>query len=126
MSPYFAASIVSVREALQLIKKHNANSADFSSSYAAKGVYSCVREIVFREIYRQTMVDTHHTGMNLPQNLKFDFVEWEDDGEGYQGCEPSSIVFNPVSQAKKNDLDGDYIRKWIPEPKDVCERQIHL
>jgi deoxyribodipyrimidine photo-lyase len=28
-------------------------------------------------------------------------------------------VFNPVSQAERNDPDGDYIRKWVPELKDV-------
>lgn len=185
MSAYFSAGVVSMREVLQLIKKHNNNSTDFGSSGAHKGVYSWVREIVFRELYRQTMVDTPHTGMNLPQNLKFDFVEWEDDEEGYkrweegtlgvpfvdagmrqikheaymhnrlrmnvssylycnllidyrrgeryfaetlidwdlsnntQGWEPSYTVFNPVSQAEKNDPDGDYIRRWVPELKNV-------
>lgn len=123
--------------------------------------------------------------MNLPQNLKFDNVEWEDDEEGWykwcegktgiplvdagmrqlnheawmhnrarmntssyltcnllidyrkgeryfaehlvdwdlsnntQGWEPSYTVFNPVSQAEKNDPSGDYIRKWVPELRDV-------
>lgn len=28
-------------------------------------------------------------------------------------------MFNPVSQAEKNDPTGDYIRKWIPELRDV-------
>jgi deoxyribodipyrimidine photo-lyase len=121
----------------------------------------------------------------MPQNLKFDFVQWEDDEEGWekwckgqtgepfidagmrqlnheaymhnrlrmnvssylycnllldyrrgeryfaetlidwdlsnntQGWEPSYTVFSPVGQAEKNDPDGDYIRKWVPELKDV-------
>lgn len=184
MSCYFATGVVSMREALQLIKKHNKNSADFSTS-APKGVYSWVREIVFRELYKQTLLHTPHLSMNMPQNLKFDFVQWEDDEEGYkkweegtlgvpfvdagmrqlkheaymhnrlrmnvssylycnllinyrrgerffaeklidydlanntQGWEPSYTVFNPVSQAEKNDPDGEYIRRWIPELKDV-------
>lgn len=190
MSAYFSAGVVSMREVLQLIKKYNGNSTDFSSSGASKGVYSWVREIVFRELYRQTTADTPHTAMNLPQNLKFDFVQWEDDDEGYkrweegtlgvpfvdagmrqikheawmhnrlrmnvssylycnllidyrrgeryfaetlidwdlsnntQGWEPSYTVFNPVSQAEKNDPDGDYIRKWVPELKDVKGKAI--
>lgn len=36
-----------------------------------------------------------------------------------QGWEPSYTVFNPVSQAERNDPNGDYIRKWVPELKDV-------
>jgi deoxyribodipyrimidine photo-lyase len=186
MSAYFSAGVVSMREVLQLLKKHNNNCVDFSAGGSdSQGVYSWVREIVFRELYRQTTLFTPHTSMNLPQNLKFDFVEWEDDEEGYkrweegtlgvpfvdagmrqirheaymhnrlrmnvssylycnllidyrrgeryfastlidwdlsnntQGWEPSYTVFNPVSQAEKNDPEGDYIRKWVPELKDV-------
>ncbi|TID26323.1 Deoxyribodipyrimidine photo-lyase [Venturia nashicola] len=185
MSAYFNAGVYSMREALQEIKKYNKGSTDFTSSGAKNGVYAWVREIVFRELYRQTMAYTPHTAMNLPQNLKFDFVEWEDDEEGYkrweegtlgvpfvdagmrqikheawmhnrlrmnvssylycnllidyrrgeryfattlvdwdlsnntQGWEPSYTVFNPVSQAEKNDPNGEYIRRWIPELKDV-------
>jgi deoxyribodipyrimidine photo-lyase len=185
MSAYFAAGVVSMREAVSAIMKYNDNSADFSQSGASAGVAAWVREIVFRELYRQTTLATPHTAMNLPQNLKFDFVQWEQDDEGYkrweegtlgvpfvdagmrqikheaymhnrlrmnvssylycnllidyrrgeryfaetlidwdlsnntQGWEPSYTVFNPVSQAERNDPDGDYIRKWVPELKDV-------
>jgi len=177
MSPYFSAGMFSVREALSTVRKYNNNKADFTEGGSKPGVYSWVREIVFRELYRQTLMTTPHTAMNLPQNLKFDFVTWEDDEEGWekwykgttgvpfvdagmrqlnheaymhnrlrmnvssylycnllidyrrgeryfaetlidwdlsnntQGWEPSYTVFNPTSQAEKNDPDGDYIRK---------------
>ena len=131
------------------------------------------------------MVVIPHNSMNLPQNLKFEFVQWEDDEEGWvkwyegktgvpfidagmrqlnteaymhnrlrmnvssylycnllidyrrgeryfaetlvdwdlcnntQGWEPSYTVFNPVSQAEKNDPTGEYIRKWVPELRGV-------
>ncbi|EMD65297.1 hypothetical protein COCSADRAFT_169794 [Bipolaris sorokiniana ND90Pr] len=185
MSAYFSAGMFSVREALRKVVDYNRGSTDFTESKASSGVYSWVREIVFRELYRQHTVCVPHTSMNLPQNLKFNSVQWEDDKEGWekwykgqtgepfidagmrqlnaeaymhnrlrmnvssylycnllldyrrgeryfaetlidwdlsnntQGWEPSYTVFNPVSQAEKNDPDGDYIRKWVPELKDV-------
>lgn len=185
MSAYFSAGVVSMREVLLLLKDYNKGSTDFSQGGCSPGVASWVREIVFRELYRQTTMTVPHSAMNLPQNLKFEFVQWEDDEEGYkkweegklgvpfvdagmrqikheaymhnrlrmnvssylytnllldyrrgeryfaetlidwdlsnntQGWEPSYTVFNPVSQAERNDPDGDYIRKWVPELKDV-------
>ncbi|KAL8765120.1 MAG: hypothetical protein Q9209_007703 [Squamulea sp. 1 TL-2023] len=185
MSAYFSAGVVSVREALQKVLKYNKGKSDFSSSGATPGVAAWVREICFRELYRQTTLTTPHTVMNLPQNLKFNFVQWEDDEEGWyrwvegktgmpfvdagmrqirheaymhnrlrmnvssylycnllidyrrgerffaetlidwdfsnntQGWEPSYTVFNPVSQAEKNDPEGGYIREWVPELRNV-------
>ncbi|MCJ1278741.1 hypothetical protein MMC21_006558 [Puttea exsequens] len=181
MSAYFSSGTVSVREALSELRKYNSNSSDFSQSGASPGVAAWVREICFRELYRQMMVVIPHNSMNLPQNLKFEYVQWEDDEEGWkkwytgttgvpfvdagmrqlnteaymhnrlrmnvssylycnllldyrrgeryfaetlvdwdlcnntQGWEPSYTVFNPVSQAERNDPSGDYIRKWVPE-----------
>jgi deoxyribodipyrimidine photo-lyase len=144
-----------------------------------------VREVVFREFYRHIQCITTHDAMNLPHNLKFDFIEWEDDEKGLekwcegrtgvpfvdagmrqlreeaymnnrlrmntssylranllidyrrgerlfaetlvdwdlsnntQGWVPSYKVFNPVVQAEKCDLDGEFIRRWVPELKGV-------
>ena len=182
LSAYFSSGVISVREALHHAKKHNKDK-HFDSGDA--GIAAWVREIVFREFYRQVLVAIPHNAMNLPQNLKFDHVQWEDDEEGWekwcegrtgvpfvdagmrqlnteaymhnrcrmnvasyltanmlidyrrgeryfathlvdwdlsnntQGWEPSYTVFNPVSQAEKCDKDGDFIRKWVPELKDV-------
>ncbi|KAI1877977.1 uncharacterized protein JN550_000159 [Neoarthrinium moseri] len=185
LSAYFSAGVISVREALGAARKTNGGSADFSQSGAEAGVASWVRELVFREFYRHMMAVTPHGSMNLPQNLKFDFVQWEADDEGWrkwcagttgvpfvdagmrqlaaeaymhnrlrmnvssylsrsllldyrrgerwfaetlvdwdlcnntQGWEPSYTVFNPVAQAEKCDPRGEYIRKWVPELRDV-------
>lgn len=190
MSPYFSAGVISIRETLTAVRKANDGSADFSQSHGRAGIAGWVRELVFRELYRQTTLTTPHTAMNMPQNLKFDFVQWEDDSKGYdrwekgtlgvpfvdagmrqlnaeawmhnrlrmnvssylycnllidyrrgeryfaetlidwdlnnntQGWEPSYTVFNPVSQAERIDPDGDYIRKWVPELKDVKGKAI--
>ncbi|KAI4654159.1 hypothetical protein J4E93_001929 [Alternaria ventricosa] len=84
MSAYFSAGMFSVREALQKVVDYNRGSTDFTEAKASNGVYGWVREIVFRELYRQTTMITPHTSMNLPQNLKFDAVEWEDDQAGWE------------------------------------------
>lgn len=90
LSPYFSSGIVSVREVLQKAKKANGGK-HFDEGDA--GIASWVREIVFREFYRQVTVGTPHTTMNLPQNLKFDNVQWEDDAEGWKKwCEGKTGV----------------------------------
>ena len=38
---------------------------------------------------------------------------------------PYFRIFNPVTQSKKFDPDGEYIRKWVPELSDVSKSQIH-
>ncbi|KAK3052533.1 hypothetical protein LTR09_006387 [Extremus antarcticus] len=90
LSPYFSSGIISVREVLQRTKQWN-KGAHFDAGDV--GVDSWVREIVFREFYRHMMVITPHGSMNLPQNLKFDFVQWEKDEEGWQKwCEGKTGV----------------------------------
>jgi deoxyribodipyrimidine photo-lyase len=39
---------------------------------------------------------------------------------------PYFRIFNPVTQSKKFDPDGDYIRKYIPELKNIPNNYIHL
>ncbi|GAB7359569.1 hypothetical protein MBLNU230_g6756t1 [Neophaeotheca triangularis] len=85
LSAYFSSGLISVREALSAALKHN-KSKHFDSGDA--GIAAWVREIVFREFYRQMTVITPHNAMNLPQNLKFDNVQWENDEEGwYKWCQ---------------------------------------
>jgi deoxyribodipyrimidine photo-lyase len=75
MSPYFSSGTISVREALALCRERNKNSLDFSGS-KGKGLAGWVREIVFREYYRQLTYVFPHKSMNMPQNLKMTAVPY--------------------------------------------------
>ncbi|PCD39670.1 deoxyribodipyrimidine photo-lyase [Fusarium graminearum] len=39
--------------------------------------------------------------------------------------QPYFRIFNPLLQSEKFDPDGDYIRKWVPELKDLDNKAIH-
>ena len=85
LSPYFASGLISVREVLQKTKEWNSGE-HFDAGDV--GVDSWVREIAFREFYRHMLILKPHGSMNMPQNIKFDLVEWEDDDEGWhKWCE---------------------------------------
>jgi deoxyribodipyrimidine photo-lyase len=66
------------------------------------------------------------------------FMQWLIDGDpaanngGWQwtagvgtDAQPYFRIFNPVSQSQKFDPDGTYIRRWIPELRDVPAKYIH-
>ncbi|WP_456696719.1 cryptochrome/photolyase family protein [Aeromicrobium sp. P5_D10] len=38
---------------------------------------------------------------------------------------PYFRIFNPMTQGKKFDPDGEYVRRWVPELADVPSRRIH-
>lgn len=38
---------------------------------------------------------------------------------------PYFRIFNPISQSKKHDPDGRFIRRWVPELADVTDEYIH-
>jgi deoxyribodipyrimidine photo-lyase len=38
---------------------------------------------------------------------------------------PYYRVFNPVKQGRDHDPDGDYVRRWVPELRDVPARYVH-
>ena len=40
-------------------------------------------------------------------------------------AQPYFRIFNPVTQGRRFDPDGDYIRRWVPELADVPTRYIH-
>ena len=66
------------------------------------------------------------------------FMDWLIDGDpaanngGWQwsagtgtDAQPYFRIFNPTAQSEKFDPDGKYIRRWIPELRDVPVQYIH-
>lgn len=82
LSAYFSSGMLSIREALTLAYTAN-QSVNFDTA-GDPGIYSWVRELVFREFYRHMLVLVPHNAMNLPKNLRFTFVNWERDEEGWR------------------------------------------
>ncbi|MEZ9590379.1 deoxyribodipyrimidine photo-lyase [Vibrio breoganii] len=43
------------------------------------------------------------------------------------GCDaqPYFRIFNPISQGQKFDADGSFVKKWLPELKDVPTKYVH-
>lgn len=192
LSPYFAIGSLGVREALSTVADEVKDGHKKMLS-GSGGAWAWVRELVFREFYRQMISICPHIAMNLPQNLKFDNVIWDtsDDSEkkwkswcdgttGFPfidagmrqlqseaymhnrlrmnvasflknnllidyrrgarffaenlidwdhannsfGWEPSYTTFNPVIQGEKCDPDGTYIRKWVPELRELNGKAI--
>ena len=43
------------------------------------------------------------------------------------GCDPQPYfrIFNPTRQSERFDPDGDYIRRWVPELRDLAAKEIH-
>ena len=39
--------------------------------------------------------------------------------------QPYFRIFNPLRQSERFDPSGDYIRKWVPELKDLNDKEIH-
>ena len=39
--------------------------------------------------------------------------------------QPYFRIFNPLLQSEKYDPDGDYIRKWVPELKEITGKAVH-
>ncbi len=66
--------------------------------------------------FDDTLVDA------CPANNAF---SWQWIGGCGADAAPYFRIFNPVLQGEKFDPDGDYVRQWVPELRDMSEKFIH-
>ncbi|WP_129337423.1 cryptochrome/photolyase family protein [Cellulomonas endophytica] len=58
---------------------------------------------------------------DVPQNQ----LNWQWVAGTGRDAAPYFRVFNPVVQGEKFDPDGDYVRRWVPELREVSGRAVH-
>jgi len=68
------------------------------------------------EWFRDTLVDADFASNTLG---------WQWSSGCGADASPYFRVFNPVTQSKKFDKQGEYIRRWVPELKDLDNKAIH-
>jgi deoxyribodipyrimidine photo-lyase len=93
-------------------------------------MHNRVRMIVASFLVKDLHIEWHHGARH--------FMRWLVDGDlasnqhGWQwvaGCgtdaSPYFRIFNPVAQGKRFDPDGEYVRRYVPELRNVDADRIH-
>jgi deoxyribodipyrimidine photo-lyase len=93
-------------------------------------MHNRVRMIVASFLVKDLHLEWQHGGRH--------FMQWLVDGDlasnmhGWQwvaGCgtdaSPYYRIFNPTTQGAKFDPNGDYVRRWVPELRDVEKKYVH-
>ena len=93
-------------------------------------MHNRVRMLVANFLVKIMHIDWQHGEKYFAQKL-VDYDPSNNNG-GWQWCastgtdsQPYFRYFNPWSQSKKYDLGTIYIKKWIPELKDIPSKDIH-
>ncbi|MCU1592739.1 MAG: deoxyribodipyrimidine photo-lyase [Frankiales bacterium] len=93
-------------------------------------VHNRVRMIVASFLTKDLHVWWPHGGRHFMQHLLD--ADLASNQHGWQwtagtgtDASPYFRVFNPVTQGRKFDPSGDYIRRWVPELRELSEKHIH-
>ncbi len=59
--------------------------------------------------------------------LILQIIQWDGNGllEVEQMHHRTFVFFNPITQGEKFDKNGEYIRRWVPELRDIPNKYIH-
>ena len=93
-------------------------------------MHNRVRMIVGSFLVKHLLIDWRE-GEKYFRNCLLDFSE-ANNVAGWQwvaGCgadaAPYFRIFNPILQGEKFDKDGSYVKKWVPELKNIPNKFIH-
>ncbi len=93
-------------------------------------MHNRVRMIVASFLVKDLHIEWQHGARHFLEMLvDADLASNQHGWQWVAGCgtdaAPYFRVFNPVTQGKKFDPDGTYIRRWVPELADVEARHVH-
>jgi deoxyribodipyrimidine photo-lyase len=93
-------------------------------------MHNRVRMIVASFLVKDLHVEWQHGARHFMQHLVD--ADLASNQHGWQwtagtGTDPAPYfrIFNPVTQGKRYDPDGDYVRRWIPELRSVPGSAVH-
>lgn len=93
-------------------------------------VHNRVRMIVASFLVKDLHIEWRHGARHFMRHLVD--ADLASNQHGWQwtagtGTDPSPYyrVFNPITQGHKFDPSGDYVRRWIPELRDVAGAAVH-
>ena len=93
-------------------------------------MHNRVRMIVASFLVKDLLVDwrlgeRHFRHHLLDADVASNVGNWQWAAGTGADAAPYFRIFNPVSQSKKFDPDGNYIRRWVPELSDLDASHIH-
>jgi deoxyribodipyrimidine photo-lyase len=98
--------------------------------YKTGWMHNRVRMVVGSFLVKHLLIDWKE-GEKYFRNCLLDFNE-ANNVSGWQwvaGCgadaAPYFRIFNPILQGEKFDKEGEYVKKWVPELKNVSKKFIH-
>jgi deoxyribodipyrimidine photo-lyase len=85
-----------------------------------------VASFLVKDLHAEWQHGARHFAKHL---VDFDLASNQHGWQWVAGCgtdaAPYFRVFNPMTQGRKFDPDGAYVRRWVPELADVPAKHVH-
>jgi len=93
-------------------------------------MHNRVRMIVASFLVKDLLISWHEGAKwfwdtLVDADLANNTLGWQWAGGCGADASPYFRIFNPMTQGEKFDPDGDYVKKWCPELRDVPKKYIH-